>query len=195
MSEVLKDYGQHETVTKFDAARRQLHTAIHLFFANEDMVSVHTLTRASHDIWRTLLSASGRGSFFKDSAYIKPERRKEFIAAQNHPSNFLKHADRDPDEVLTLHHLFCVFWLLDCCMMYRDLTEKLSRECAIFYAWFCIQYPDYLADEAANLVKGILDSGMLSKSGFTKEFCLEAIQRPSSYPLPKNALYEDDLAN
>ncbi len=59
MSETQQDYGPKETVTKLDAARRQLHTAIRLFFANEDMVSVHTLTRASHEILRTLLSAKG----------------------------------------------------------------------------------------------------------------------------------------
>ncbi len=91
--------------------------------------------------------------------------------------------------------MFCILWLLDSCMMYKDLTGKLSRESAVFVLWFSIHYPDYLAEEAANIVKGFLDSGVDSKSDFTKEFCLETIQKPSLYPLPKNALYEDDLAN
>ncbi len=195
MSEVLKDYGQHETVTKFDAARRQLHTAIRLFFANEDMVSVHTLTRASHEILRTLLRASGRGSFFKDRGYITREQKKEWIKALNYPSNFLKHADRDPEDLLTLNHLFCVFWLFDSCMMYIDLTGKLSRESVVFAAWFYIHFEDYLGEGAPNSVKGFFGFGAPSKSAFTKERCLEMIQKPSLHPLPKNVVIDDDVAN
>lgn len=195
MSEASKDYGPQEKIKKFDAARRQLHTAIRLFFENGDLVSVHTLSRASHEILRTLLIAQGGGSFLKDSEYIKPEHREELCKYLNQPSNFFKHADRDPDDVLTFYHMLCPIWLMDCCVMYKNLTGKFSRECAGFVMWFTVQYPDLLAPESTSLVKGLLDSGKVSKSIITKEFCLEIIKTPSSFPMPKNGAYEDDRPN
>jgi hypothetical protein len=195
MSEASKDYGPQEKITKLDAARRQLHTAIRLFLENGDPISVHTLSRASHEILRTLLIAKGGGSFLKDSEYIKPEHRELLSKYLNHPSNFFKHADRDPDDVLTFYHMLCPIWLMDCCMMYQKLTGKFSRECAVFVMWFTVQYPDLLAPESAQLVRGLLDSGMVSKTVITKEFCSEIIQKPSSFPVPKIGLYEDDRPN
>jgi hypothetical protein len=59
MNETSKDLGPTEKITKLDAARRQLHTAIRLYFENRDLVSVLTLSRASHDILRTLLISKG----------------------------------------------------------------------------------------------------------------------------------------
>jgi hypothetical protein len=191
MSETSKDLGPQEKITKLEAARRQLHTAIRIFFENGDLISVHTLSRASHDLLRTLLKAKGEGSFIKDSEYIKPEHREKFSKYLNYPSNFFKHADRDPEDVLTFHHMLCPIWLCDCCMMYQHLTGKFSRECAAFVMWYIVQYPDLLAPESAQLVNGLIESGKLSKNVITKEFCMEIVQRPLQWPLPKTGSYED----
>ena len=37
-------------ISKLDAAKRQLETAVELFFNHKDPVSIHTLTRAVHEI-------------------------------------------------------------------------------------------------------------------------------------------------
>ena len=192
MSSAQHDYGVQEKVTKVDAARRQLHTAIRLFLEEGDLISVHTLSRAAHDILRTLLLANGGGSFIKDSEFIKVELRGELSKYLNHPSNFFKHADRDPEDVLTFHHMLCPLWLMDCCVMYQKLTGKFSRESATFAMWFVVQYPDLLAPESAELVNGLLDSGLVSRSVMTKEFCQEILKTPIKYPLPKTGDYEDD---
>jgi hypothetical protein len=102
------------------------------FFADGDLVSMHTLACASHEVLRTLVKAKGGGSQLKDSEHIKPDQRKVFGELLNRPSNFFKHAGRDPDDVLTIYHKFCHVWLLDCCIMYQQMTGKYSRECAVF---------------------------------------------------------------
>jgi hypothetical protein len=42
-------------ITKMDAAKRQVRTAIKLWFMEEDPVSIHTLVSAAHEIIHTLL--------------------------------------------------------------------------------------------------------------------------------------------
>jgi hypothetical protein len=48
-----------EIITKLDAARRQLRTAVTLFFQHGDEVAVHTLTAAAHQILIDLLKPQG----------------------------------------------------------------------------------------------------------------------------------------
>jgi hypothetical protein len=191
MSDARKDYGPRETVTKLEGARRQLHTAIRLFFAVGDLVSMQTLACASHEVLRTLVKAKGGGgSQLKDSEYIKPDQRKAFGELLNRPSNFLQHAGRDPDDVLTIYHRFCHVWLLDCCIMYQQMTGKYSRECAVFVAWFSIEYPNYLVADLADRIQGFLDSAPVTRRALTKELFLMAIQEPSSFPLPISGPFE-----
>src|SRR4051812_2812006 len=46
-------------VSKLDAARRQLQTAVKLWFHDDDPVSIHTLLMAAHEIFRVLNRAQG----------------------------------------------------------------------------------------------------------------------------------------
>ena len=52
-------------VSKIDAARRQLETAIRLFFYDIDFVSVHTLLCASHEIFVRIGESSGVHSIIR----------------------------------------------------------------------------------------------------------------------------------
>jgi hypothetical protein len=47
------------TVSKLDAARRQLRAAIRLWFQGEDPVAIHTLISAAHEIVHTLFKRAG----------------------------------------------------------------------------------------------------------------------------------------
>ena len=49
-----------EVVTKIDAARRQLATAIDLWFNDKDAVSIHTLAYAAYDVIHGLSKRRGR---------------------------------------------------------------------------------------------------------------------------------------
>jgi hypothetical protein len=64
-------------LTKLDAARRQLRSAIVMFLEGRDPVSIYTLASAAQDVLRSLLKAKGKeGVAFKDSDLIKPEGLK-----------------------------------------------------------------------------------------------------------------------
>jgi hypothetical protein len=80
-------------ITKLDAAKSQLATAIWLYFEDCDPVSVHTLVMAASEIIDRLCESKGtptwRCSF---STMIIPEWRKEFVRRFYKARNFFKHA-------------------------------------------------------------------------------------------------------
>lgn len=89
---------QEIIITRRQAVRGQLHTAIDLVAFQGDPISAHTLAAASSSLMHDLARAAGVTPFhdlFKDR--IVPDRHKEWFAAVNRNSNFAKHADRDPE--------------------------------------------------------------------------------------------------
>lgn len=135
-----------ERVSKLDAARRQLRTAIRLFFEDGDAVSIHTLNAAAEGLLRDLLAAGGRKSPLREveEDWIKPEHWKDYLALTNAPRNFFKHADRNPNEVLEFRPEATAFSLLESMIMYRLLTGRMLREGHVFWAWFAVSHPDLL---------------------------------------------------
>lgn len=82
-----------ETISKLDAARRQLDSAISLYFQESDPVVVHTLACAAHQIIHDINKSKGS----TDLLYEKFRTRGFTTAQINKHYNFFKHADKDPD--------------------------------------------------------------------------------------------------
>ncbi len=61
------------SVSKLEAAERQLVTAVRLFVKGEDPISIHTLMAAAYEVLRDLGKARGVKSIFFDLAPIRPE--------------------------------------------------------------------------------------------------------------------------
>jgi len=133
-----------EQITKLDAIQRQLRTAIQLFFEERDSLPIYTLAAAAQGLLRDLLRPRGEGSFIKDSDFIVPEKRAEFMRLINRPQNFLKHADRDPEEVLERIPEASEGVLMDCLFMYQRLTGRQLREGIPFTVWYSVAYPQVL---------------------------------------------------
>jgi hypothetical protein len=111
-------------VTKLDAARRQLETAIRLYFHEGDAVSIHTLTTAAYNILRDLSVHRGNmGMIVKDRLIeqVKPEHRDEVRRKINEAENYFKHANRDPDEIFLFSPKQSELLLYDACFKYREL--------------------------------------------------------------------------
>ncbi len=85
------------TVTKPDAAERQLCAAIRLFLVDGDPVAIHTLASAAAQITADLMKAKGMTSIVRGATLVREDRRKEVLKTMAAPENFFKHADRDPD--------------------------------------------------------------------------------------------------
>ena len=137
-------------LTKHDAARLQLKTAIRLFFEERDPVSIHTLASADQEVFRDLLRARGIPSpSIKDTDRVKPEYKKLWLQAMNREQNFLKHADRDPDEILVFNPDIVPYVLYDDAVMYAKLTGgRMIREGAAFGMWFMLKNPQFLKSES-----------------------------------------------
>lgn len=81
-------------VTRIEAARRQLNTAIELWFLGADPVSVHALAAGSHQILNDLNRAAKGPELIFGTSAIPPEERQAYITSLKSPINFLKHADQ-----------------------------------------------------------------------------------------------------
>lgn len=131
-----------ERVTKLDAVRRQLRTAIRMFFEDKDTVSAYTLAAAVEDLLAGLLNQKGERHPLRNSDLIRPERKEEFLQILNRPRNFFKHADRDPGEVLEFRPGILPYVLLECAALYQQHTGRALREGWVFFLWFGIHNPD-----------------------------------------------------
>ena len=113
-------------ITKLDAARRQLETAITLWFHDADPVSVHTLVMAAHAILSAINKKRGGQPMLGDptSPYIRPGFEKRVADMFVESSNFFKHGAKDP---LATHYFapelnHCM--LLDACQTFMLLTQE-----------------------------------------------------------------------
>jgi hypothetical protein len=126
-------------VTKLEAARRQLVTAIRLFFDDREPVSIHTLAHASWEICSTLCGHEG---ITTAADYIaQPYGTQPFKDLRRKASkykNFFKHADRDPiaalDDFGDTANDDVLFAAVIDLAFYCD--EKLPIEATAFYLWY-----------------------------------------------------------
>jgi hypothetical protein len=140
------------TLAKIDVAERQLRTAIRLFFAESDPVSIETLAGAANGVLRGIAASKGVKSILHDGKFIKPEYRKEWIQLLHESQNFFKHADRDTDAKLEFRPEWIKFVLLEACHLYRHLASANHlnkgqlKEAICFEIWFSMSHPQYLID-------------------------------------------------
>lgn len=133
-------------LSKSKAAQRQMDTAIRMLFSNEDPVAIHTLSMAAFKILRDL--ATKRGGCNIDELIrktIKLDKEKDFWKIVHGLSNFLKHADRDPESVFdNVDEEVNDFILFLSCRYYINLGYKLTPEMMALSFWISILYPDLL---------------------------------------------------
>lgn len=155
------DSAPYETLTKLQAAERQLRVAIRLFFERRDLVSVHTLAAAAQDVLRGLGRRRGIGSIFKDSVLIRPGYREKMADLFNEAQNFFKHGHHDPNRQLKFYYKITKFYLLDAAFLYNQLTGRTLPEIAVLSAWFVSNFPDILEEgPLKEQIRGVDPRGM-----------------------------------
>jgi hypothetical protein len=122
-------------VNKLEAARRQLETAITLFFEGGDPVSIHTLTCAAYNVIRDVNNSRGGMPMLAKQRYVQLAGKPD-LKAMNEPENFFKHADKDPEAELEFFPLFTECLLVDACETYTRLTGAQSPLFMCFLLWF-----------------------------------------------------------
>lgn len=90
-------------VSKLDAARRQLDGAIHLWFSDGDLVAIHALVCAAHQIIEDINEKRKDTSLHLIELLRKnvtPQHLEEAMRQIRKPMMFFKHANPDPHDVI-----------------------------------------------------------------------------------------------
>jgi len=130
--------------SKLDSAKRQLETAIDLFFKNEDPVSIHTLACAAHEILEVILGERGVNSMHKELIGSIKEEKRDFVFKKiNEAKNFFKHGARDVNKTISFDPELSTYFIWDACQLYEKLTNEKVKRFFIFTFFFGIKNKDY----------------------------------------------------
>jgi hypothetical protein len=135
-------------ITKEESARRQIETAICLFFCEGDEISIHVLASSAAEILTDICKAENVKSF-RDMLMecVKPGWEKFASDKFKEAYNYFKHADRDTYDQLERFHPGTNYWILfSCCYDYQHAFKCTLRDLPstllIFFLWYLAIYPE-----------------------------------------------------
>ncbi len=144
------------TVSKALSATQQLDVAIELLFRDREPLSVRTLASAAHGLLSDLVEHKNPGSSWRERLIQDSGLpRKQALNVLHAASNFLKHADRDPNDDLTFeeeendHVIF--FATLEC----GELGHPLSSNMQAFQIWYLACHPEQIGEAAEPVRKAL----------------------------------------
>ena len=134
-------------VTKLEAAKRQLETAIRMIFSGGDPVATHTLVGAASNILSDLIQHQ-----FPDRSWDTQAQSANSLAPSDYftimrkAQNFLKHAKADPDGSFGLEFSdtdSLTFWAV---MNLSELESPLPMPESVFQMWYLACYSPCIDD-------------------------------------------------
>ena len=153
-------------ISKLDAAKRQLDTAITLFFKQADSVSIHTLTAAAHQVLRDIGKIENIKSIIKDSGFIRKEYEKEYLTIISEAENFFKHANKDSHKLLKFNPEQTESLLFDAVEMYMQIAKEMPEDMSIYRVWFLANHSEIVSLETKREIerKGLSIKNFQSKT-------------------------------
>src|SRR5215472_10182699 len=162
---------QQFTVSKIEAARRQLETAIRLYFSDGDPISVHTLTAAAYNVLRGVTAQTGidpmilRGKMLE---YVRAPYKRMMNAELNAAAeDFFKQADQSDRTTLDFNAATTELMIMDACAQCTKLDGKEPPLFITYRIWFTANHPDVfiLSDEFKEALQANADSIVQMGSG------------------------------
>ncbi len=130
------------SLTKIDAARRQLRAAIRMWFTGEDEVAIYALAYAAHEVLHTLhIKAGGKHGLVFDSPVLTEVGQKAIKKGIKDWGNFLKHSDKDPDGTIALKPQITEIVMLASALTLHTLTGQFGAEEAALHFWVATHAP------------------------------------------------------
>jgi hypothetical protein len=133
---------EFEVITKIDAVKRQIESAIDMFMEDRDLLSVNTLTMSSLQLLYEYFDTKKIPNPFKD--LIKPEKRGEVIFIFNKTYNFSKHAKTDADEKEKFYFEAVKGHLLEAIELFKIVNGNLTAKMESYKTWFLLYNPDLI---------------------------------------------------
>ncbi len=133
-----------QSITKIEAAERQLAQAIRMFFRGEDAVSIHTLAAAAYQIFTDICRAKDIPREIEDSVVLEELGvKKDFMNSLRAPQNFFKHAhDGEPEQEVRFKPLLSAYMMVSAAQYHQHITKRQLRECIVLKIWFYSRHPD-----------------------------------------------------
>ena len=172
--------------SRYEGARNQLNTAIHLWFEDGDLVSVHMLAYHAHEMIHQIFRRKDSDLLFDTSA-IPESERAEFCRALKAPANFFKHAndkdDLDDESLKTVIDPIdtLAFMIVSIGALQRMQHPLTPHEAALVF-WVLINHPAWFAKELGEFVlqmPAIENVRGYSKDRFLESFLLTVKKNPA----------------
>ncbi len=133
-------------VSKIEAAKRQIETAIDLYFSGGDFLAIYAISFAAHQVLNDIYRHHRDDGFLEQLSDKLPSNFRRYLAE---PANFLKHADRDHDAQLPeIHYIQIEAVLCAATVLYKRVTEDLTLKMKGF---------DYILEEQAYEEIGVTE--------------------------------------
>ncbi|MBI5637678.1 MAG: hypothetical protein HZA03_06905 [Nitrospinae bacterium] len=166
-------------ISKIDAAKRQLETAIELYFHRGDEVSIHTLAAAACNVMRDINKQPGNEFSWREelTKLIVPEMQKEFLDKLKEAENYFKHADRDPNTVLGFSPKQTEFIVWEAGELYEKLSGENVPLIHLFRGWYILQNKTaFVAVPGIKPYLEFFNDKEIDRSGYFKN-CLPLLMR------------------
>jgi hypothetical protein len=144
-------------ISKLDAARRQLASAIRLWFHNDDVVTIHALAWAAYQLIEDINRHKGNNdatlvAFLRQS--VPPELVETTMQFWRKSMTFFKHANRDPHDILEFDpaHTELVFMLAFNGL--KELGERMGDIERAFMLWQRFHVPSMYLDGKSPVEQG-----------------------------------------
>jgi hypothetical protein len=164
-------------LTKLEAARRQIESAIWLWFVGDDHVSVHALAAAAHRLLLELAALRETAAWPYSAAYLSSSPAKDRRRNPDDAVTFFKYGKED--ESYELSEQWTELYLFDAVMAYSGLADDrgASALMSTFVLRFGVQRQDLFVPDAFRLLEKRVSKTFnlerlqrLSKIDFLKEF-------------------------
>ncbi|MGD0060046.1 MAG: hypothetical protein ABSD58_11580 [Verrucomicrobiia bacterium] len=130
-------------VTRIEACKRQLETAIWLYFTGGDPVSIHTLAASAVEAVRAAAAAKGVMNLRNmTDLVVKPAYRKKVHKKIKEAEGFFKHGGTNEKEQHVFDRGQTDHVLLDGCLTYEGLSGPQTPLMKTFTWWFIMNNPD-----------------------------------------------------
>jgi hypothetical protein len=151
-------------ITKVDAARRQLETAIKLWFHDDDPVSIHTLVSAAQEILHPLAKAAGTFEGVLDTIYAADGYEKTWLASVRVYHNFFKHGAKDPTATTKFNPEVNSFLIRIVIQVFSRFTGVTTHLMDAYVARFMLSHPDVHNGDPHPDVPAAIKEGVISES-------------------------------
>jgi hypothetical protein len=173
-------------LSKLDAAKGQLETAICLWFSSGEPVSIHTLAAAAHQILHDLGKSKGTPTTLRGLPMVRPEYKKYVRKLVSSYENFFKHADSDAADTLIFNPAATEIFIFDAVRVYVALTRQSTPILFTFTTWFLIRNPsllimkeqhrEKLIQTLKNMEKDVTQMPKAAFFSFVLPLCTSALQ-------------------